>query len=403
MKDGEERFKVKKTTSGNKTVWVVSGYKLNGQRVRKRFDSEREAEGERHLLNVECMEQEAYKPKLTRLTADQLAVAEQSFGLLDDGESLLDAVRWFKKTYTPAQMPMKVPEAVETFITEKGQENIRPATLSNLEWRLRRFARHFKRRKVNELDRDALWPFIMDPAHSPTNQGNNKRVIHNFFEWAVEKKMIAANPTAGRWKIVKDDPDPEILTIDQCKALLRAGRDFKDGKMLGFVVVSLFCGLRPTEAKRLEWEQIDLAGRNITIRGATAKLRQKRHVEIPGNAVPWLTMALKSDGPMGGGNYRRDFASIRKLAGWRPQRPKDNKERALPKWPSDVMRHTALSMRLATTKDEKATSRWAGNSPDILYRHYHGLADEATAAAFWAITPDTVDGDNVSSIAEVAS
>ena len=38
---------------------------------------------------------------------------------------------------------------------------------------------------------------------------------------------------------------------------------------------------------------------------------------------------------------------------------------------------------------------WAGNSPNVLHRHYKGLVKEADATEFWGLTPATVKSEIV--------
>jgi hypothetical protein len=51
------------------------------------------------------------------------------------------------------------------------------------------------------------------------------------------------------------------------------------------------------------------------------------------------------------------------------------------------LRHTAISMHFAQHQHEGRTAAWAGNSPDMIHRHYKGLVSKADAAQFWAISP----------------
>jgi hypothetical protein len=41
-------------------------------------------------------------------------------------------------------------------------------------------------------------------------------------------------------------------------------------------------------------------------------------------------------------------------------------------------------------KHEGETASWAGNSPNVIHRHYKALVKEADAKEFWEITPDNV-------------
>jgi len=39
---------------------------------------------------------------------------------------------------------------------------------------------------------------------------------------------------------------------------------------------------------------------------------------------------------------------------------------------------------------ERETANWAGNSPNVIHRHYKALVKEADAKEFWEITSDNV-------------
>ena len=56
-------------------------------------------------------------------------------------------------------------------------------------------------------------------------------------------------------------------------------------------------------------------------------------------------------------------------------------------WTQDIMRHTAISNHLAFHEHEGRTASRAGNSPDIVQRHYKGLIKRQDAEAFWSISP----------------
>ena len=44
----------------------------------------------------------------------------------------------------------------------------------------------------------------------------------------------------------------------------------------------------------------------------------------------------------------------------------------------------------STSKLPRQTASWAGNSPNVIHRHYKALVKEADAKEFWEITPATV-------------
>jgi len=54
------------------------------------------------------------------------------------------------------------------------------------------------------------------------------------------------------------------------------------------------------------------------------------------------------------------------------------------KWQEDICRHSWISYRLAVVKDEAQVAREAGNSPDVIYRHYFQLVSDAQAKEYFA-------------------
>ena len=191
----------------------------------------------------------------------------------------------------------------------------------------------------------------------------------------MKKKLIDTNPAQGIECAELDEAEPEILTVDECRRLLAATQAFDDGVMMPYTILGLFCGIRPAELSRLTWENVSFEDRTITITGSAAKLRARRNIEIPSNALEWLAPYALKGTPIFPANARKSLEAIRESAGLIP-------------WKQDCMRHTGLSARLALGISEGAVASWGGNSPDILHRHYKGLMSRKQAEAFWAIRPE---------------
>ena len=56
-------------------------------------------------------------------------------------------------------------------------------------------------------------------------------------------------------------------------------------------------------------------------------------------------------------------------------------------WRQNALRHSFISYRVALTGDVARTALEAGNSPKMIFRHYREVVDEASAQAWFAITP----------------
>jgi len=59
------------------------------------------------------------------------------------------------------------------------------------------------------------------------------------------------------------------------------------------------------------------------------------------------------------------------------------------KWPSNGLRHSFITYRIAQVKSAEQVALEAGNSPAIIFKHYRELATEAQAAEWFGILPVT--------------
>jgi hypothetical protein len=76
--------------------------------------------------------------------------------------------------------------------------------------------------------------------------------------------------------------------------------------------------------------------------------------------------------------FSSEHAAIRAIA---------RAKKILGKWPSNALRHSYATYRLAQCNDAARVALEMGNSPQMLFRNYRELADEHDAAAWFSITP----------------
>ena len=133
---------------------------------------------------------------------------------------------------------------------------------------------------------------------------------------------------------------------------------------------------------------------------------------LPANLREGLLPHALRKTPFRGANWRRDFDALNLALGFgnpdqRPRRTETDAEKtqrkALQLWTQDILQHTAISHHLAYFQHEGKTAEWAGNSPDIIQRHYKGLAKPADAKAFWTITPVALENQSLPLPAQVAA
>lgn len=145
---------------------------------------------------------------------------------------------------------------------------------------------------------------------------------------------------------------------------------------LAWFALALLAGVRPEEADRLQWSDIDLDRGMVTVDAAASKVRSRRIIHLMPAAVAWLKSARKLGAEMGVPRItrRRYLRAVRAKLGFE-------------KWPTDLLRHTAASYLLAHHQDAGKVALELGNSPAVLFRHYRELVTREAAERFWNLKP----------------
>ncbi len=396
------KFEVQEFTNASGTVsWRVTGTKLTGERVRKNFSTEAEATAEKQRLEIEALNVPvATGLKSTRLNDAQLLEAEAAYKKLA-GRSLMVAVDYFVANYREPLTAITVKDAFAQFLEDKRRQNCRPDSIENYERKNAMLVKTCGERNVSEVLPDQVKDIIFRPGLAPAYRDNLRRGMGVFFNWCVEQQYCKESPLAKVGAITTERDEPEILPLADVRKLLQAAASYKGGVVLPYVAISVFAAVRPKEISRLSWDDVDLDQKLITIQGKLAKMRERRIVELSENLVAWLKPFALARRPFVGQNWRRDFDTVKQLAGYggraplpaaeeRPGKPgpKAKPRPQLKPWPVDIMRHTGISYHLAQHQHEGKTATWAGNSPDVIQRHYRGLVNPKDAKAFWSIRPD---------------
>jgi hypothetical protein len=123
-------------------------------------------------------------------------------------------------------------------------------------------------------------------------------------------------------------------------------------------------------------------------------------VPIHDSCVKWLSNYTKEAGAVQPSDFRKIFDRVRVRAGFKPSfsdrkdkelqalltESQKGKAKLLP-WPSNCLRHSAISYAMADCGDQSKVSTWAGNSPKMIKQHYDAQATPSAAKAFYGILP----------------
>ena len=214
-------------------------------------------------------------------------------------------------------------------------------------------------------------------SKSLISRANYRGRLSTLFNFAVRRGHIIKNPCLQLEAITVTRPEPAVLTLKETIALLTWL--LENPRLLGWFCLSTFAGLRPEEAEKTTWRDVNFEEGWIRVRAQTSKVRQRRVFYPKPVVFDWLRV-VRDRGcelPVGKterGNLLKD--QLRGVVGW-------------PEWKKDVTRHTAASMWFTVASTDDVT-KGLGHSESILREKYMALVTKTDAEKFWQLTPDFI-------------
>jgi integrase len=374
------------------TSWRVTGTRRNGDRIRENFADAEEAQYRHTELEAEFHATNGVAAlRATRLTDEQVGVAEAAFKRLEQDADLLTAVDHWLRTGKPATIKEspRLDEARKAFVEWlSATTELRPATKENLRQRVKHFVSRVSNLRVTDVLPEHIEKYLAQLNVSANSKDANCRAISSFFSWCMKgKRHWAVNNPCYAVEIEgmtdDDDREPVVLPLKECEALLRAAEKFENGHLVPYVALCLFGGLRPFEAARLSWEQVNLTDGEIRLKGTQTKTGKGRIVTIEKTLKAWLSRYRKC-GEIYRSTYDRELKGLRASIGYGP---KTEENPNLKPWVPDVLRHTAISHYFRLTGSYGRTAEQFGNSEGIIKKHYQGRVSSADTKKFYAVRP----------------
>lgn len=308
----------------------------------------------------------------TALSPNQLAEAKSAFSLLiAAGMSLTEAVTFAIRHSRPTNGEKSVEEAITALLRAKEKAGLTPQYAKQLGWCLRRFERDHSKDKIHEITSEGVEEWLEEEDFQPVNRKNYLRDLKMLFRFSVKQGWCAADPTESL--VSPRIPDAEIcvLSAEDAGNLLTAAQSASSDGMCAAIAIKLFAGLRTSEVRNLDWADVKVE--EIVVQGKIAKSRQRRVVPMSTNLAAWLLPHRQINGPVAPIGWRDRYERLQVVS-----------EVTLPK---NVLRHTFGTYFYASHRDEAKTASAMGNSPDMIFRHYRGIVESASAKAFWKLSP----------------
>jgi integrase len=163
-------------------------------------------------------------------------------------------------------------------------------------------------------------------------------------------------------------------------------------------VLGCFCGIRPDgELQKLEWSDIDLSDKVVTIRPEVSKTNRRRFVDLSDNAIAWLEAYRIRGGQSAGKIVPYTDGELR------ARRRANRKAAGIDRWIQQAMRHSFCSNWLAQHGDVNKLVLMSGHdSPDVMWRNYHKGTSKAEAAKYWKIRPPELPEPKIVPFSKVA-
>lgn len=324
--------------------------------------------------------------------------------LRKQGVSIGEAIRFAVKHLRPEGRTKTIQQIVDELVASKSQRHdrgdLRERSYRDFRHRGEKFASGFAGRIASEVTGQEIKEWLNGMKLGSRTNKNYLSIVGEVFKFATQKHYVAFSPLDDLTDVDRKElsgragnvTEPSILTAAEAARLINGAWQHPELGLLGAVTLGLFCGLRTEELKRLEWNHVRLSEvpAIITIGAKIAKKRRIRHVEIPANAVSWLSLVADRTGQLtrndNSSDYLKRFRRLLRFAGFGKT---DAKEKWISTWENNAMRHSFGSYHYALHGNPLETSRQLGHkaSDQVLFDHYRALATKTQAEAYFAIKP----------------
>jgi integrase len=363
MKIGIGKCKVR---NGHK--WRVRWFEA-GRIHRKFFGSRDAAEAQGARLRGEMM---TMRRTLADLPTDD---QKQLLRIYDEAKrrgwalaSMIDRV-----TSVP-EMAAENPVAavLEEMLSAKRNAGRAPSYLKSLRQIIIQFTKGRDRMSVDRFTATDLERFMdsKDLRYRSTLRAR----LSTLFKFAVRRGYRADNPCDRLESAAAAHVVPEVMTVEETVTALDWFREHP--RAMAWFILSAFAGLRPMEAQKTTWKEMNFTEGWIRVEAQTTKVRQRRVVYPQLMVLEWLRRAkqLKSELPLTTKQRTVELRELRTVLGWKS-------------FKQDVTRHSAASYWLSASGSANMVATALGTSESILRRNYMALVTKVEAARYWGITP----------------
>lgn len=360
--------------SGQIRFWADFGRDADGkQHWSKYYDTRNDAE---FALTKHRIAKENEGLAVFDLTADQKSEARRCLKILEpypyEGANLTNAVNHYVEHVLKFHHAPTIAKLIDELVERCKRNGRDTETVQGLRYSLKPLSETFGKRQLSSLTVPELQKFIDGMKQSSGTKTKCLTKVSQLYNYAIRNGWAVGNLTKRIDRPTVTETVAAIFTPDEASRLLEHAAKFK---LLPYIAIGLFAGIRSKELQKLDWSAVKLNIRTISISAGIAKKRSQRTVEINDTLMSWIVSYAKASGqvtPVNGSKY-----ILPKLA----------KEAGV-KWKRNGLRHSFGSYHLAKFKNERETAHQMGHrDPDVLHNHYKTLVEPPDDERFWSLRP----------------
>ena len=294
--------------------------------------------------------------------------------------TLRDAVNFYLPYLQANNRTCTAAQLADELVKTKKSDGASERYLSDLRSRLKQFATSFDGKPVAEITSTEIDNWLRSLSDSttgaplaPASRNNFRRVLMVGFNFAQERGYCVGNPVEKTAKAKAIQTPPGILMVDETSRLLENAPE----KLIPYIAIGAFAGLRRAELERLDWKEIDIQSRLIEVTASKAKSARRRFVKIKPNLLLWLKPYAQLHGAVTPSDYRELLDKARADAG-------------IVTWPNNALRHGFASYYLAHFKKAGAAElalELGHTNSNLVFQHYRQLVRPKEARRYWSIVP----------------
>lgn len=278
--------------------------------------------------------------------------------------SVLEAAQFYAKAHAGIVSSVTVYEASQAFLKAKHEDKLSDVYVDTLQKHLRKICEQFALLKMIEVKTYEIDNWLRSLKCSPRTRNNIRNTMITLWKWAMSQSFIPYGKTAPELTSVAKEPknEVELLSPEQMSKMLKLAKDEGLDRIILYLALGGFAGIRTAEIERLTWENIHIDNHQISIGADKAKTASRRIVPISDNLLKWLKLVYKKgfSGDLKCKGASKYVGPMARVCGF--------------KWSPNLLRHSYISYRVAQTQDVAKVSLEAGNSPSKIFSNYRGVS-----------------------------